>query len=72
MGWWSKENLGINNSRVADYDFGEYDPTLTFYYGNEEVKISLAETGEIFLDNIRVPDYISIGNGVIMEPIYRL
>lgn len=72
MGWWSKENLGINNSRVANYDFGEYDPTLTFYYGNEEVKISLAETGEISLDNIKVPDYISIGNGVIMEPIYRL
>ena len=78
MGWWPlTPSGGVKSLReygiiLPQDDFGEYDPTLIFYYGNEEVKISLAETGEISLDNIRVPDYISIGNGVIMEPIYRL
>ena len=71
MGWWPKEKLSEILPLVRT-DYGQYDPTITFHYGEEETVVSLAETGEIVLENIKVPDYITIGNGVVMESIFRV
>lgn len=71
MGWWPKEELSTKLPLVRA-DYGSYDPTLTFHYGEEETIISLMETGEITLENIKVPDYITVGNGVVMETIFRV
>ena len=71
MGWWPKEKLSEILPLVRT-DYGQYDTTITFHYGEEETVVSLAETGEIVLENIKVPDYITIGNGVVMESIFRV
>ena len=71
MGWWQKETLSPNLPVIKE-DYGKYDPTLTFHYGEEEVVVSLAETGDITLQNVKVPDYITVGNGVVMETIFRV
>ena len=68
MGWWPKE-VGLKT--LTDI-YTDYDPTLVFHYGEKEVVISLEKEPEVVLENIAVPDYISVGNGVIIEPIFRL
>ena len=71
-GWWPKKD-GDLGTILPNSNYGAYDPTMTFVYSNKEnVVISLAEKEEITLENIQVPDSITIGNGVVMEPIYRL
>ena len=84
MGWWQRSPLTLNvldsnntvktitiNSPVSDY--GQYNSSLTFKYkdGNRIITLS-NENNEISLKNIEVPQYINIGNGIVMEPIYRI
>lgn len=83
MGWWplfKKLSISTNTQGIitvpapADpktyYNF--YDPTIKFVYNNTTTEISLKEKPEISVKNINVPESIRIGNGVIMEPIYRI
>ena len=86
MGWWPKTPLNPSNTLPSSVitvlsDYGLYDPTITFYYNEKDltgkiveksIVIDLNDKGEISLDNIKIPTSISIGNGVVMEPIYRL
>ena len=86
MGWWPKTPLDPSNTLPGSVitvlsDYGLYDPTITFYYNEKDLAgkiieksiiIDLSDKDEISLDNIKIPTSISIGNGVVMEPIYRL
>ena len=86
MGWWPKTPLNPSNTLPGGVitvlsDYGLYDPTITFYYNEKDLTgkiieksiiIDLSDKDEISLDNIKIPTSISIGNGVVMEPIYRL
>ncbi len=66
---------------VVQSDYGLYDPTLTFIYNEQNIDgttneksvlIDLSDQIEITLDNIKPPSSIRVGNGVILEPIFRL
>jgi len=66
-GWWIKRGPETE----------EYDPSFTIGYGEDNENtivetISLADKPELTLDNIKTPTYLSTGNGVVIELIYRL
>lgn len=74
LGWWPREeNSGNLQTILPSQSYGLYNPSIILHYedGNN-INLSLKEEEEIVLDNIKVPQSITIGNGAIIEPIYRL
>lgn len=73
MGWWPRDNSKFIGNILPEGPYESYDPEIKFYYGDNDIQtIDLSQGNEITLENIRVPESISIGNGAIAEIIYRV
>ena len=73
MGWWPRDNSKFIGNILPEGPYESYEAEVKFYYGDNDIQtIDLSQGNEITLENIRVPKSISIGNGAIVEIIYRV